>query len=337
MTGSEASICFRTKGNHKQGMGDVMGSIAVAEEFRTRGLFPSFMVDNDEEALKAVQKAGFPAKGVACGCENSAWDKEYFDIVIVNQLDTPLQQLTVIRDHCRCLVTIDDTGDASRRLADLRINPLYYDQCAHCDPCYIPLHPFFQNAHEESRTIRERVGRILVTLGGSDTYGLTPQILDALSGYQPDVEIAVIIGPAFKHDKELGTVLSNKGGRFDTLLRSLDIEAMCKWMQWADLAVCAAGNTLFEMACCGTPVIVVCGESFEEETAFRIEKSGFGKVVPFNTRLDITKFRALINEFHDCAVRERHSQTGKRLVDGMGIKRIADKTLSLFFKNTCTA
>ncbi len=328
MAGSPESICFRTKGNHKQGMGDVTGSIAIAEEMRRRGLSPSFIVDNDQEALSAVQKAGFPTKGIAHGSEHSAWDKGQFDIVIVNQLNTPFEQLSIIRGHCRCLVTIDDTGEASRRLADLRINPLYYDECAYCDPGYIPLHPLVQAAHEESKAIRETIGRILVTLGGSDTYGLTPQILDSLSGYQSEIEIAVIIGPAFKHDKELNAVLSSKSGKFN-ILRSLDTEAMCKWMQWADLAVCAGGNTLFELACCGTPAVVVCGELFEEETAFRLEESGFGKVVHFNTRLDTAKFSALVNGFFDSAVRERQSLTGKRLIDGMGIKRIADNTLDM--------
>ncbi|MBF0557349.1 MAG: hypothetical protein HQL08_01060 [Nitrospirae bacterium] len=323
------NICIKTKGNHKQGMGDVMGSIAIAEEFRTRGLLSSFIVDNDAEALSAVQRAGFYAKAVSHNFEASAWDAGYFDIVIVNQLNTPSEQLSVIKKHCSHLVTIDDTGEASRRFADLRINPLYYDEGAYNDVEYIPLHPVFQRAHAGSGKIRAGIGHVLVTLGGSDTYGLTPQILDALSGCPPEIEIAAIIGPAFKHDRELDAVLSVTGRKFDALLRSVDIETMCKWIQWADLAICAAGNTLFEMACCGTPAVVVCGEPFEEETAYRLEKMGFGKVVPFNTRLDISRLQAFINEFSDSAVRERHSQTGKRLIDGMGIMRIVDKALGL--------
>lgn len=329
MRNSRHTVCFRTKGNHKQGMGDVMGSIAIAEELRKQGCFVSFIIDNDIETINTVRDSGFKFRTPIPDREDETWKGEYFDIAVVNQLTTPFQQLALIKKHCKYLVTIDDTGEASKKLADLRINPLYFDESAHCDIRYIPLHPIFQKAHEETGVINDTVKHILVTLGGSDTYGLTPQIIEAFSEYPHSIRIKVIIGTAFKHEKELKESLSKSKRIFD-IFQSVDIETMCKLIQWADIAICSAGNTLFEMMYCGTPVVVICGEPFEEETAYRLQNMGFGMVMPFNVQLDAVKLKTLVNNLFPKLIRQSQSQTGQRLVDGKGIKRITDKILNSF-------
>lgn len=326
MTLNSKKICFRTKGNHKQGMGDVMGSLALAEELRSRGHIVSFVVDDDIEAKDVIKKYGYDFIVVKTDTEDETWDNKYFDISIVNLLTTSYNQLSIIRQHCRKLVTIDDKGDASKKLADLRINPLYYDEGAFCDYKYIPLHPVFQTAHEHKKIIRNNIKNILVTMGGSDTYGFTPQILEVLLTYPEGIQITGIIGAAFKHDEALNRVLSLKIKRFD-IFRSVDIKTMCRWIQWADVAICSGGNTLFEMACYGTPVVAVCGESFEEETAYRLEKMGFGRVISFNKQLNSIKLKALLDELQDKSARENQSRIGMQLIDGMGTKRIVDTIL----------
>ncbi len=321
-------ICFRTKGNHKQGMGDVIGSLALSEEFKSRGHIVNFIVDNDIEAIAVIKKFGYKVIMVKANNGNEVWNKRYFDVVIVNQLSTPWEQLSIIKQHCRKLVTIDDTGDASKKLADLRINPLYYAEGAYCGPSYISLHPVFQKVHEHKKAIRDNVEHILVTMGGSDTYGFTPQILEVLSTYPEEIKITVIIGPAFKHNRELKKVVSASMRGFD-IFGDVNIKAMCQWIQWADVAICAGGNTLFEMACCGTPAIVICSEPFEEETAYRLEKMGFGKVISFNEQLDSVKLEDLLNRLHNRVIRESQSKAGTRLIDVMGARRIANKILEV--------
>ena len=60
---------------------------------------------------------------------------------------------------------------------------------------------------------------------------------------------------------------------------------MIPLMRSADLAICSAGLTLFELACLGTPVVVICAEIFEEETAQYMEKNGFGINLGFGERV----------------------------------------------------
>lgn len=319
-------ICFKTKGNHKQGMGDVTGSIALAKELKNRGQSLQFLLDDDVEAINAVREAAFDFT-LLYSMEKALGEGILFDIMIVNQLNTDFAELKVLKEHCRLLVTIDDIGEGSRNLADLRINPLYYDDDALCGPKYVPLHFEFQNARESKKLISERPEHILVTLGGSDTYGFTPKVIEALLDYAIDREVTVITGPAFKHHDILDAVLSRRPEAGFNILHAVSVSTMRKSIEWADVAVCAAGNSLFEMACLGTPSVVVCAEPFEEETAYRMNGFGFGMVVPFNMEPDVRKVKVLLNELEDRGVRRAHSENGRRLVDGRGVERMADKIL----------
>jgi len=316
-------ICFRTKGNHKQGMGDVTGSLALAEEFKSRDCQVSFLIDPDTETVDLIKTSDYEFHLIAKN-STDALDNLIFDIVIVNQLNTSSEELSWLKGHGRKLVTIDDVGEPSRRLADLRINPLYFDEDALCDIRYIPLHAVFGRAHRQAKTINPRIANILVTMGGSDTYGFTPQILGALSDI--DAYVTVILGSAFKHYEELKKVIAQSKRSFE-IRNSIDIETMCQCIEEADLAICGAGNTLFEMACCGTPVIVICNEPFEEETAYRLEQKGFGRVIPFNETLDQIKLKDFLRQYETKEIRETQSKTGMSLIDGMGTKSSVDKIL----------
>lgn len=320
-------ICFRTKGNHKQGMGDVISSLSIAEEFRLKGHLLSFIIDNDSEAITLIKKFGYNFI-VVKNNEGKIWRKKYFDMVIANQLTSPYEQLFLIRQHCRKLVTIDDTGPVSRKLADLRINPLYYVEDAHCNIKYIPLNRVFQKTHKQKKIVKDNVEHILISMGGSDTYGFTPQILKILSDYSgDDTKISVIIGQAFKHNYELKRVITSSKRKFN-IFRSIESETMRRLISSADLAICAGGNTLFEMACCGTPAIIICGEPFEKETAYRMRDMGFGKVIGFNKRLSSRKLTVLLNLMRDRRIRAAQSRIGRKLIDGKGAGRIVKMALS---------
>jgi spore coat polysaccharide biosynthesis predicted glycosyltransferase SpsG len=303
-------------------MGDVTGSLAIADEFKRRRHNITFIVDRDPEAQMAIRNRGYRFIPVIGKSESRAWGRRHFDIAIVNQMSNTLDLLKCAKAHCNMLVTIDDTGTASKKMADLRINPLYYTAGALCDPKYIPLETDFQKAHR-NRQVCRKVKKVLVTMGGSDTYGYTPQILPVISKNAGGCEIAVIIGPAFKHHKELNSALAKAGRKF-SVLHAVTHKEMKKWILWADLAICAGGNTLFEMACCGTPAVVIASEPFEEETAYRLAKTGFGKVVGFNKKLDAAKLRRYMREFAAVRERSRHSKAGMRLVKGLGTVHIVD-------------
>jgi len=315
-------ILFRTKGNHKQGMGDVMGSLAIAEAFREGNNQDkiSFIIDNDPEAIQEISARGYKINIV----ENIEQEISYFqnnhpDVIIVNMLKNDMVRLKLLKQNAKLLVTIDDSGTAAK-LSDIRINPLYYTDDAINDPRYIALGKEFICANKNSKIIKDKVETILITQGGSDTYGFTPKIINALNEIEESVHINVVVGPAFKNYKELYGV-TNKSKRHFNLIHNA--QNMCQLIQNADLAITGGGNTMFEIACLGVPAIVVCGDTFEEETADRMDKWGIVDNLGFGLNVSqkkiLKKTRLLMK---DTKKRSEMSINGRKRIDGRGAERV---------------
>jgi spore coat polysaccharide biosynthesis predicted glycosyltransferase SpsG len=320
-------IVIRTKGNHSQGMGDITGALAVAESVRASGGNCVLAVDNDIEAVDAVRTAG-----VACAVfddwhsERRWWEKNSseIDAVLFNRLNSDPVQTMEIKKTCGCpIATFDDNGKAAA-VADLRFNPLYFFPDSKTGPEYVPLREPFRRIHGAERHNSGKVKRLFITFGGSDTYGVTPLVCEYLSEISEKIEKTVILtGTAFRHTKELNEVLVNWKGCCE-LLDSLSTKEMIQQMLLCDMAVCAAGITLFEMACVGTPVVVVANEKFESETAENLKKNGFGLFCGYWENITREGFLdSFTRLFNNAGLRREQSAAGVSLVDGRGAERVA--------------
>ena len=85
-------VAFRTKGNNMQGMGDILGSLSLAQEFSSRSYDVIFIIDNNKEAIEAVKSAGYKFLTNGKKTETKLWlELPLLDIVIVNQLNIVLK------------------------------------------------------------------------------------------------------------------------------------------------------------------------------------------------------------------------------------------------------
>lgn len=315
-------VVFRTRGNYKQGMGDVIGSLAIADVYRDSNPHDviTFIVDNDKEAIDAVLAKAHKIEVVDNFLQEMTLVKEIKpDAIIVNMFKNDAKRIRNFKQSTRLLVTIDDPTDATR-WANIRINPLYYSDNAITGPAYVALGKEFIQANKTSKVIKKKVETILVTQGGADTYGFSPKIIGALSGIEKSCLINVVIGPAFKHHKELKDAISKSPRKFGILHNAAN---MCQLMQQSDLAITAGGNTMFELACVGVPAIVLCAEKFEEETANRMEKSGIVENLGFGGRVSPEKIYQRVSLLvADRNRRSEMSRRGQKLIDGRGAERI---------------
>ena len=194
-------VVFRTRGNHKQGMGDVMGSLAIADAYRDRnpGDAITFIVDNDKEAIAAVLAGAFKVEVVGSLDQEITQVKGISPgVIVVNMYKNDTERLKLLKENTRLLVAIDDPSDAAR-WADIRINPLYYIDDAVTDPAYVALRKEFIRANKIGKVIKDKVETILVTQGGADTYGFLPKFIGAVDGMDRDRRIDVCIVQASTH------------------------------------------------------------------------------------------------------------------------------------------
>lgn len=311
-------IVFRTEGNHRQGMGDVWGSLAIAEMCAASGAQVGFMCSGGE-AVDAVRQAGY-----ACDVVSSAQEEQTAvaqrkpDVIVVNQLQTSPECIRAFKAHARLVVTIDDAGPGAA-VADLRINVLYDAPDAITDLRYVMLRRDVAAFHARAKPVPQEIHELLVTQGGADTHGFTPRIVDAI-GQLRIPHCTVVVGPAFRHDRELEQVLRQTSAALSMVRNTRD---MARLMWNADLAITAGGLTLFELACIGTPSLTICGERFELETARRLEQAGITRCLGFGGDLGVAHIREAVEWLaQDAPRRHAMSQTGKRLIDGQGAGRI---------------
>jgi hypothetical protein len=240
--------------------------------------------------------------------------------IVINKLNNSADYILGLRPLNTLIVTIDDSGEAAR-LADLNINVLYPIPGSLSDLKYVSLRQEFCRAHTRTRQRGSTVSEVLVMQGGSDTYGFTPIILDALAGSAPSLHFTVVAGPAFSHQSELDKALKSSGINATVVYSPRNIVEL---MERADLAISAGGITMFELCCLGVPGIIVCAERFEVQTADRLEREGAVMNLGFGGDLEASRLAgALNNLLQDPARRSSLSAAGHRLIDGRGSERIA--------------
>ncbi len=297
-----------------------MGSLALADECAKQADEILFVISGGDEAIAAITERGYRFHAVAAH-ENERQALRAFrpDVILVNKLNNDPTYIKSLKGLTDLLVTIDDAGEGAK-LADLRVNSLYYTPDAVTDPRYIALRNEFQEIHGRSKRINDEVQELFIAQGGSDTHGFTSRIIRALEGMMTRPHCTVIIGPAFKHEAELRS--ATEASSLDlTVVRNARNMAELMWN--ADLAITAAGLTMFELLCVGTPGLVVCAEPFEVETAARLEKAGTVLNLGFGGRLDYTRLPQSVDALaEDVETRGAMSRCGKQLVDGKGCERI---------------
>jgi UDP-2,4-diacetamido-2,4,6-trideoxy-beta-L-altropyranose hydrolase len=316
-------IVFRTDGNHAQGMGDIWGSLALAEAFGSSHDI-QFVISDGPLARETIADRGYRVT-LTPSLEEEIRSIAALtpEIVIVNKLNSESRHIRSLKSVAKFVVTIDDSGEAAKE-ADLNVNVLYPVEGSVTGPQFVTLREEFRQTHR-TRPISPNVQRLLITQGGADTYGFTPPILEAVFESRFQGEVMVILGPAFRHENEFKAVVADRLP-LPTVFRNAN--NMAALLGSADLAITAGGLTMFELCCLGTPSLVVCAELFEVATASRLEEAGAVINLGFGSGLDYRQLTSRLNAvFEDFDLRRRMSERGRALVDGRGAERVAQVIL----------
>ncbi|MBI5637159.1 MAG: glycosyl transferase [Nitrospinae bacterium] len=176
---------------------------------------------------------------------------------IDDRLDTDVRHSEKVKAAGIPLVTFDDRGTGAE-LADMHIAALAFDAQERLaggkllrGADYLILNPQIA----DYRRLRKRLSSILVTLGGSDTYGVTVKVVRLLKGM--GLAATIVIGPAFMHndllEHELTPAFTVKRG----------IPSLIEEFARHDLAITGGGITPFEANASGLPCVVIANERFE--------------------------------------------------------------------------
>jgi UDP-2,4-diacetamido-2,4,6-trideoxy-beta-L-altropyranose hydrolase len=339
--------CFRVDASVTTGTGHLMECLALADSFgRTCSSESLFLVNGFGPALRTLDEQGYRYRIVPPGLSDpaeQAWILDILDqygarLLACNLLDRRESFYAGLRGHGARLVIILDDAIPRRLPGDFVVNwsilqdEGYYAQYAgdgtrYCiGPRFMPMREGLHGHWLRPKEIPERPRTIFVNQGGSDPFGLTARILRGLELLELPQEIVVVVGSAVPeaHREEL-RALGDHARNSCSFAWGVPPREMEDIMERSDLAITAAGNTLYELALFGVPSLIVCHHERHQAVAEAFAARGAAVNLGIGTGLAPEAIAgATAALLGDRARRQALSERMKGITDGLGCSRIAE-------------
>lgn len=337
-------LAVRVDGGRGVGMGHVIRSLALVEALRVAWQLSEsrcvFYMRDVTAGVDAVRQAGYPVVLLGEEEEPLATSQRLLaqrpGLLLVDLYDVGAAYVNMLRDASDattvCLTDLDNTEPSCDvlvngfvGLGESRIEHRADGTHALLGPNYKVLRPQF--ADQRPHEIRPRIERVLVTTGGWDKAGISLMALRALHCHRRRLDIGVLLGTAYEQHHDVQYLIRNHR---HPVKAHEHVEHMAERLRWADLAISGGGDTVYEIAACGAPAIVLCHVAHQLATARAFEERG--AIVNLGLAAD-TDERALIDciEALDADVERRRalSENGQQLVDGRGTARVTEAILNV--------
>ena len=171
------------------------------------------------------------------------------------------------------------------------------------------------------RAALPQLPRIVISFGASDPGKGTLRTLDALRDVARPMRIDVLVGCLCPHLGEIETAVQNES----RATWFLDPASVASHFANADVAIGAPGMTAWERACLGLPAIVIPVAGNQTDNVAALARRG--AVVALSAISVVTReeIASAVSSLLDHPAHWRAmSQTASRLLDGDGVRRVAD-------------
>lgn len=339
----EKTVLIRTDASQKIGLGHLIRCLTIADYLRSRNI-TAFFVSKSEYIEKYMVVKGFNFCVLKSDCTiedeinilkrlTSEMNSNLIVIDINNyntfiELDKYCQYLEGIKSLSLFIVSFEDFK-IYPSIPDLvvipyvgaeRINLPDARKCKYLlGPDFFVLGEHFVNVKQAC--VRRDVGDVLVSMGGSDTEGLTLKVLSVINDMALDIRVKVVIGGLAKIDDDAVKNSLSSYKESYSIIRATG--NMAQIMSESDIAIINSGLTKYEAAFAGLPCVVISNGEYHAE--LMNDFAAYGSALHLGEVNKITKNQIaevlsyLINDYEK---RDQMSKAGRSLVDGNGVDRI---------------
>jgi UDP-2,4-diacetamido-2,4,6-trideoxy-beta-L-altropyranose hydrolase len=323
-------VLLHADGGVGVGLGHASRCSALVGALQRRDFEPSVLIEPDSELGDYLTKLNVPIIQGKTGAKDFLAIADHLHAVacIVDSYRWTAKDLNAIRTDKRPVIVFDD--EAKRNLpVDAIINgaptaeQLRYQTLPNTrrwlGPSYQVIRELFRDV--PVRHISNEVRRIIVLMGGDDLLGNLSKLairLDSISkNAKPSYGIRMVVGPYAPKLNVSGL------SHVEVLQSPLNLKDL---MFEADLAISAGGQTLFELARCGTPIIGCCTGDDQVNNINSLLRLN---ILADSGRADepdwLDKLERIIEFLASRPlVRTSMSSLAQRLIDGRGADRISD-------------
>lgn len=337
-------VAVRVDGGPNIGMGHIQRCLALSSQLKKNGAEIFFVSKKNNIVKRKVKQEGFEVitlKDHIDLKENlrdtiNAIKTCRADVVITDSYAINEHYLTEIKKTIPLLVSIDDLAKVPFP-SDIVINQNVYAKDLKyrfltgntkflLGPEYALLREEFADLSE--RKINKKVQNILITLGGSDPFNVTPKILNVLDRIQEDFNITVAIAYFFNNISEIEETVKKMSKRVELIYNS---SQMASLMLSSDLAIAGGGTTLYEIAATGTPTLAFCLADNQEKNVRGMAKTDTVIDIGWRNQWKRERFYGETNELiNNHLLRQKMSKMGQDLVNGGGAERASKKIIETF-------
>lgn len=363
-------ILFRADGNSNIGLGHVMRCLSIADAFKNSGESCLF-ITADNELHKIIKDRGhknlvldseYDHMDTELGGLKQAIDSRDVDVVFVDSYYVTEHYLRELWQFCSrkyiTLVYVDDVLSFPYP-CDVLLNYNIYAKDEdykklyknHALPTllmgtkYTPQRAEFQDLPD--RKVKEDAKDILISTGGADSEHIGLEIIKFIHSHSDwnDYRFHLVVGMMNSDRNEIESLSEGK----DNIIIYKRVKNMSELMQSCDVAVSAAGSTLYELCSTQTPTITYILADNQIPGAEGFENAGVlhcaGDIRDIGASALAEK---MINDAialcNGHSKRKEIAQKMKTVIDGKGAERVVDEVtevwnlgaldqLSLFIKN----
>lgn len=327
---------FRTDGGGAGlGLGHLMRCIAIAEAFKDQDVASCFVCKNFPAGIQLIEKYGYEVRPIPADSsaeEDLKKSEELLndvDIIIADSHKFSSAYLIGLIQQKKIVAFLDDMMNQELPI-NVVIGNAYATRQAYGNLLssnttllagseYLPLRKEFQRLSR--RILTNSVNRILVTLGGEDAENITQLVVVALSGLDWNVTVDILLGVAYKHEEQLMKALSSYPHKYQIHKNITDVVEL--FFQ-TDIAITAAGSTVWELAACGTPMVVIQTAQNQDKLVGYLHKNKLGLVLGWYNSLSSSDIVRGLQSIENPQFRNMQSRKGQDLIDGFGAERISD-------------
>ncbi len=340
MENARRTLLLRADADSATGTGHVMRCLALGQAWQDGGGRAVLAAHRLPPFLKQrLQNEGFDVADVVSDAATAADSEEIVRLaeqwdaaaVVIDGYHFTADYVNRIRSAgCRAAVIDDFGGFVS---ADVIINPNLYARAADypavdASAVLLPGSRFallrreFRICRQQGVSPRSQVRRILVSCGGSDPGNVTEELVRLLGTVcTADQEIAVILGGAHR---DAAAIRRRAAALPCSVHVRQNVDDMAELMLQADLAVAAAGSTVWELACLGVPIAAVVTADNQQKVADCVAACGPGRNLGAARQMTETEFSRIMRPLlQDARTIRRMSAAGLAAVDGQGALRVA--------------
>ena len=282
------ALCLES--SHERGMGHLFRGVNLYHYLEGQSERSVVLINEDPHAIEVLTRNRVPYEVIDYADVQSNWEtllirKYHVKVWLNDKLLTDRRLYEHVRENPRVvLCAIDEEGD-SADLLDIHFASTTFrsDLVPRGKKIYRGMEYLVLNEEiRKYQRIRTRADRVIVSLGGSDTYGVTVKVLNILK--QKHIKADIVIGPSFEHKKELEQELTEDYYVYH------DVPSLIEKFSEYDVAITGGGITCLEAAALGIPCIIVASEDFEIITAQYMENIGCAVFAGFHEQIDAEKF-----------------------------------------------